>query len=214
MSFGFSVGDFLAVGKLIADITSCLKETGGSKTEYQDLVRELDCLRQALVHLERFQPHDSVDADSIRFTALSCKRPLEDFLRRLQRYDASLGSSAAGPSWKVPLDKVRFMLSQKDDIRKLQSYLSVHVGTLNILLAEHGLESLNIESKKSDVDRLHIRERLDHTKGILTGVQSAISQQVAVLHKAGSMLEALYRMVSGEMKASWMTLENSVASVW
>ena len=39
MSFGFSVGDFLAVGRLIYDITNALR---GSKVEYQELVRELE----------------------------------------------------------------------------------------------------------------------------------------------------------------------------
>ena len=39
MSFGFSVGDFIAVGQLIYDITNALR---GSRTEYQELVRELE----------------------------------------------------------------------------------------------------------------------------------------------------------------------------
>ena len=39
MSFGFSVGDFLAVGRLIHDITNALR---GSRAEYQELVRELE----------------------------------------------------------------------------------------------------------------------------------------------------------------------------
>ena len=39
MSFGFSVGDFLAVGRLIYDVTNALR---GSRAEYQELVRELE----------------------------------------------------------------------------------------------------------------------------------------------------------------------------
>jgi hypothetical protein len=48
MSFGFSVGDFLAVGKLIADITNSLREAGGSKSEYQELLQKLESLDHAL----------------------------------------------------------------------------------------------------------------------------------------------------------------------
>jgi hypothetical protein len=40
MSFGFSVGDFIAVGKLINDISSCLQDAGGAKAEYQELMHE------------------------------------------------------------------------------------------------------------------------------------------------------------------------------
>ena len=39
MSFGFSVGDFLAVGGLIVNIVDILR---GSRSEYQELIRELE----------------------------------------------------------------------------------------------------------------------------------------------------------------------------
>jgi hypothetical protein len=34
MSFGFSVGDFIAVGKLIGEITCSLQTIGGARSEY------------------------------------------------------------------------------------------------------------------------------------------------------------------------------------
>lgn len=37
MSFGFSIGDFITVGKIISDIISALRD---SKSEYQALIRE------------------------------------------------------------------------------------------------------------------------------------------------------------------------------
>lgn len=39
MSFGFGVGDFIAVGNLITEIVSALR---GARSEYQELIRELD----------------------------------------------------------------------------------------------------------------------------------------------------------------------------
>ena len=39
MSFGFSVGDFVAVGTLIANIIDSLRD---SRNEYQELLRELE----------------------------------------------------------------------------------------------------------------------------------------------------------------------------
>ena len=39
MSFGFSIGDFIAVGKLIVKIVDSLRS---SKSEYQELIRELE----------------------------------------------------------------------------------------------------------------------------------------------------------------------------
>ena len=39
MSFGFAVGDFVAVGTLIANIVHSLR---GTRSEYQELTRELE----------------------------------------------------------------------------------------------------------------------------------------------------------------------------
>ena len=39
MSFGFSVGDFIAVGQLAVKIANLLRDT---RSEYQELVRELE----------------------------------------------------------------------------------------------------------------------------------------------------------------------------
>ncbi len=216
MSFGLSVGDFLAVGKLIADITSSLKEIGGSKCVYRDVVLELECLQKALVHLDRLQPQsNSQHVDSIKYAALSCKRPLEEFLANLRRYEASLGPRATtGSSWKAPIDKVRFMAAQSDEIRKIQSYLSVHVGTLNIMLAEHGLETMNLAQEKTAADQLDIRKRIETTKGVLVQVRDSVARQAAAVLNTAALLEKLYNLVSGEICVLWKSLEGMVAAAW
>ena len=216
MSFGFSVGDFIAAGKLIADITSCLKEVGGSKSEYHNVVLELECLHKTLVHLDRLQSRqgNSPTADSIKYAALSCRRPLEEFLAKLQPYEASLGARATGSAWKAPIDKVRFRLGGSDEIRRIQSYLSVHVGTINILLAEHGLETIDIVQEKTEAEQLAIRERLETTKGVLTQVQDSIAKQSTAIHNSTALLETLYKLVSGNIHTSCRKLEDMVAAAW
>ncbi len=220
MSFGFSVGDVLAVGKLIADIASCLKDVGGSKSEYRDLVLELECLHKTLVHLDRLpsrQGSSAPTADSIKYAALSCRRPLEEFLGKLKRYEASLGpraTTATGSTWKAPIDKVRFRLGGRNEIRKMQNYLSVHIGTINMLLAEHGLETMNLAHEESGAAQLAIRERLETTHGVLAQVRDSVAGQAVVLCKATALLEQLYSMVSGEIRASWKRLEDRAAAAW
>jgi len=68
----FSVGDFLAIGKLIADTISALRDSTGSATEYQKLLTELKCLQKALKHLDMVQIRDGCSAtnlDSIKLSA-------------------------------------------------------------------------------------------------------------------------------------------------
>ena len=62
MSFGFSVGDFLAVGKLILDITKSLQSVGGAKSEYQEVIRQLKILNNALQQLHQLGKRDRTTA--------------------------------------------------------------------------------------------------------------------------------------------------------
>ncbi|CZR69291.1 uncharacterized protein PAC_19191 [Phialocephala subalpina] len=215
MSFGFSIGDFISVGTLIADISRSLSESGGAKSEYQELARELDSLQQALVHLDSLQPRDSSSAniDSIKYTALSCRRPLEHFLAKIKKYDKSLGTWSKESRLKSTVNKLGWAYGQKDEIRKLQSYLNIHVGTINILLAEHGLEMMNIASQKAETDHTQIRERLDDTRSILSWIKGNVSAQSLAVKLTNSMLSTLFDMITGELRTSLKSLEAIVAKV-
>ena len=108
MSFSFSAGDVLAVGKLVKDIITCLDNAGGSRIEYQELLRELDLLQHALRHLEKLSSQSqSTNLDSIKYAALSCKRPLEQFLGKARKYERSLGSRPRADLVQSAADKVR-----------------------------------------------------------------------------------------------------------
>lgn len=215
MSFGFSVGDFLAVGTLIADITNSLREAGGSKSEYQELLRELESLDHALKHLDKLPINDaSVTLESIKYTALSCRRPLEDFLRKIEKYDKALGIWGGANPIKKTAGKLRWAFGEKDEIKKLQSYLNIHIGTINILLAEHGLEKMNLAFEKGELDQLHIRERLENTKSLMQWIKDSVVAQTAAVHINNSMLTKLFGMVSGEFGSSLKSLGEMVAKVW
>lgn len=216
MSFGFSVGDFLAVGTLIADISSFLAESGGSKSDYQELLRELESLQHALVRLDKLQPRgsSSTNIDSIKYTALSCRRPLEHFLGKIKKYDKSLGLWSKEGGLRSAVRKVGWAYGQKDEVRKLQSYLNVHVGTINILLAEHGLEMMNIASEQAETEHANIRGRLDDTRTILGWIKDNVSAQAIAVKVANSMLCRLFDMISGEIRTTLNSLEEMVARVW
>jgi hypothetical protein len=217
MSFGFSVGDFIAVGNLIKDICSCLQEAGGSKAEYHELLRELECLQQALQQLDKLHndsPTSSTNLDSIKYAALSCRRPLEHFLAKVRKYDKALGVWGKAGVVKSTADKLRWGFGQKEEIQKLQSYLNVHVGTINILLAEHGLQKMDIASNQAAADQLHIRERLEDTRGILKTISGSLEVQALVIANTQDMLARLFGMINGEFRSSWRSLREMVAKVW
>lgn len=216
MSFGFGVGDFIAVGTLIADVISSLQESGGSKSEYQEILRELEGLQHALSYLDKLSSSDasSMSVDSIKYAALSCRRPLEQFLGKIKRYDNSLGVWSTTGRMKSAAEKLKWTCTQKDEIRKLQTYLNVHVGTINILLAEHGLERMDIAIERSDRDQLQVRERLDDTREIIDQIHSSTRSQVQAVVVANTLLGKLSQMISGEVMASLKALAGMVSKVW
>ena len=216
MSFGFSVGDFFTVGSLIKDICHCLKNSKGSTVEYQELLRELDCLKLALCHLDKLQSgsSSSFSLDSIKYAALSCRYPLEQFLQKIQKYDTSLGIWRKDGAIKSTINKLRWGFSRKEEVVKLQSYINIHIGTINILLAEHGLERLTLATDETTANRLDIRERLDETHGIIDKCSGSLIAQTIALQNTHGMLAKLCKMMNGEFRTSWKALEDMVAKIW
>ncbi|OCL06463.1 hypothetical protein AOQ84DRAFT_410939 [Glonium stellatum] len=209
MSFGFSVGDFIAVGKLITDIVSCFQSAGGSASGYQELLRELDLLQHALRHLEKLSSKSSsTNIDSIKYAALSCRRPLEHFLGKARKYEKSLGLRTKSGVLRAAADKVEWAFRQKDEIQKLQSYLNVHVGIINLLLAEHGLEKMDLASQKTEEDQHRVYERLENTRSHLKTIKDNCLAQAVVIQSTNSMLARLLEMINGEFRISWRSFRD------
>jgi hypothetical protein len=216
MSFGFAVGDFIAVGKLIKDITACLQSVGGAKSDYQELIREFKALDAALRYLDRLESgaSASLTLQSIKCAALLCRHPLEEFLAKARRYDDSLGIWDRSKKVKQATDKFRWTFGRSEDIQPLQTYLNIHVGTINMLLAEHGFERLDIINKRVEEDFVHFRYQLDLTHALLENVDKSLPAQAHLLRNVHSMVTGLYTLVCGEMKTSLQHLSQVVSKVW
>jgi hypothetical protein len=91
------IGDFLAISKLIYKIGLELKKNPESASDYQHLLIELESLDRALKQLQRIKPahHELRRLEGIRALAVTCQRPLEEFLAKIEKFEEHLGS------WKV-----------------------------------------------------------------------------------------------------------------
>jgi hypothetical protein len=216
MSLKFSVGDFTAVGALIIDITKSLQAVSGAKSDYQELLKELETIQIALRHLdslEHISPHSSY-LDSIKFAALSCRQPLEQFLHKIKKYERSLGYGSKANTVITTTNKLRWAARKQEEVQKLQNYLNLHVTTINMLLAEHGLAVMNIATEKAKSDSVFIRERLDQTRGLLHRVRDSLADQQLVMRNTQSLLSKLFEMVNSEFRTSWKSLGGIVANIW
>jgi hypothetical protein len=216
MSFGFSVGDFVAVGKLVNDIVSSLQSVGGAKSEYQELVREFQSLYAALHHLDQLEirASDPSKVQMIKCAALSCRYPLEHFLAKMRKYEASLGPWCQSKVCKTATDKLRWTFGEKHEIRQIQTHLNIHIGTINMMLTEHGLERMDLQERRSEANALQIRHDLEKTHRRLGDIQKDFTGQVVVLRTMHTMLGNLCSMISREMKTTLKQLFQAVNIVW
>ncbi|KAH7077365.1 hypothetical protein FB567DRAFT_608462, partial [Paraphoma chrysanthemicola] len=216
MSFGFSVGDFIAVGKLIGEITTSLQSVGGAKSEYQELIREFQSLDAALRHLDRPECDNTTGSQtlvSIKCAALSCRHPLEEFLAKVRKYERSLGPWSQSSTIKTATRKLGWTFGHSDEVKRLQTYLNVHIGTINILLAEYGLERISVYDKKAELIAQDVRAQADSTQALLEDVRKDLPGQALLLRRVHSMLGGIYQLICGEMKTSLQHFTQSVNKV-
>ncbi|KAI0386038.1 hypothetical protein F5Y04DRAFT_162316 [Hypomontagnella monticulosa] len=212
MSFGFSIGDFLAVGKLIKDISSCLRDAGGSKDEYQELLRELGCLQITLGHLKGlYNSGPSSDVlRSIELAVSTFKALLGPFLLKIRKFDKSLGLRAGDGVVKSTSNKLRWGLGQKEEVDKLRDKLNFHIGIINILLNKHILEKMGLEAEKAAAGQLRVESELENTRGAIEDIGSSFAMQASVTQSIQSMVTRISDVIC---VASWDSLVRKVSEI-
>ncbi|KAF8242661.1 hypothetical protein K440DRAFT_590625 [Wilcoxina mikolae CBS 423.85] len=98
MSFGFSVGDFLAVGRLVSKVIGALNSSTDSSENYQELISELYSFQRALLEVKqvcRFSTQfHAATINAIGHYVVLCRRPIEGFLAKIEKYRRGLNSSS------------------------------------------------------------------------------------------------------------------------
>ena len=136
MSFGFSIGDFMAAGVIIKDIISALRTS--STSDHQELVLELHGLQRALDEIEHLQvgPRHETEVNAVKVAALTCQYRLDDFAGKLKKYESLGHVSKAGSAEKSKLWRLKLQwgFSMEAEVQSLRAYMIAHVGYLNMRL--------------------------------------------------------------------------------
>jgi hypothetical protein len=126
---------------LIAKVSKAVRDKAGTANEYQHVVLELQALEKTLQHLQRLQPSES-NADhvnAIRGMALTCRIPLQEFMEKIHRYEASLGPFATHSRGFLTSAgrKSQWAIFMSDEVAKLRTAIGAKVLSINLLLATH-----------------------------------------------------------------------------
>ena len=210
MSFGFSVGDFLAAGKLVAEIIGSLRDAGGAREEYQELIRELESLDRALKHVDRLS---GPTADNIKCAALMCRYPLEEFRRRVTKpYERTLGVRSAAGIAESTKRKLQWTFGKGGDVAKLRDYLSIHIGIINMELLAAGLESLGSPAG-SAVCQQGVHREMEQSRVALNNLDSRVQNQSSLVRAIESSVGSLLGIIRNDVLSSLKELLQAATNI-
>ena len=112
----------------------------GASAEYQHVQLELRMLKSTLEHLQALEPDASNigHINSIKCVALACQIPLQQFLDKIQCFEASMGPfSRAKLSLSAAGRKAQWALFLSNEVNKLRAMVAAKVLSLNLLLGIH-----------------------------------------------------------------------------
>ena len=136
MSFGISVGDFIAATKLISDIVSSLRAS--STSAYRELIIELHNLDQALNAIEHLEciPEHIAAVTAVKVAALTCRFPLDEFDAKLTRFRCLQEQGALNTRQRMNILrlKLEWGFTMEEEVQRLRAYLATHVGSLSMRL--------------------------------------------------------------------------------
>lgn len=146
MSFGFSVGDFIATASLITQVACALREAGGSASQHQHISNKLGFLDRALRDVNRLEPIEGLEAalEEIKTAALRCQLPLLKYLETIRKYDKSLCPGKSSGVMKDVLLKTKWKVSKKlEAAMVLEAEIADYLAAINLLL---GLYKVKVDA--------------------------------------------------------------------
>ncbi|KAI4616061.1 hypothetical protein J4E83_006731 [Alternaria metachromatica] len=203
MPLSIGIGDVIAVGKLIKDITDCLRSVGGAKSEYQELTKELEALKAALDGLDQLDSSAAPSAllDTIKFVAVDCRQRLEVFWAKIEKYESSLGSASRSNALRGTMDKLGWTFCCKEEVVQLQRNVQCYSNAISILMIRHVAEQVQDMKKYTDAFRTQVAERIRDTQHTLTDIGDDVSSQGAVASNVQTLVTGLHQFMFGEVRS-------------
>lgn len=144
ITFG-AVGDIISISLIIKDLVKSLDDSRGSSAEYQAVIRELWSLDHALLEVEvlfRSRGHN-IQLNALSVTAHECaeqcRQCITRFHEQVKRFGKGLQSGGSGSFIKDTALKIRWQVSEKEDLAKFRAEINAHCLSINMLLTTTGV---------------------------------------------------------------------------
>lgn len=210
MSFGFAIGDFIAVGELAHKLyKDVYKVSRSAPAEIQELAKELSVLSTSLQLLtEEAQDPQSVLVRSgesrlnmVKEMISNTKETLTKLEAYAKKHELLTDSTTSRPLLRRTWDKIKFS-KDASTVNSLRARISYHCGVINMLLTSIGnssLERLHSESQS-------IARNTDEVLSLLRNL-SVDSAQGATLRPAALMSPPIISVCEADLMKDGLSFE-------
>ena len=138
MSFGYSVGDFIAGANLTYRLISALSETQGASMEYQEAIHELGSIQQTFFQVGQMKASSMLSQATINVAShivISSLELIGNFLERTkkyrQRFCSNSGTGLVADSWR----KMGWALFKREELESLRESLHRKLTAIGVLFS-------------------------------------------------------------------------------
>ncbi|KAF5617049.1 general transcriptional corepressor ssn6 [Fusarium tjaetaba] len=138
MSFGYGVGDVIAVLGLFERIAIELRNYKDAPMHFQQLRAELDLMRGTLKRVLSLEPESDAERETleqIRAIVIYCARPLQSMSDKMRSKESSLGHFKTTRSPRSGGTRLHWSMIGLDDVQELRKTVMSQMAAINVLLS-------------------------------------------------------------------------------
>ncbi|KAI0106388.1 hypothetical protein GGR51DRAFT_559805 [Nemania sp. FL0031] len=138
MSFGYAIGDVIAVLGLFERVAVELRNYKDAPVHFQQLSTELDLLRNTLRHVLQLcpeTPEERHTLEKIRAIVIHCLQPLQALDAKMQAKQGSLGHFRTTGTLRVVGSRLHWSMIAQKDVDELRKTVLSEMVAINILLS-------------------------------------------------------------------------------
>ena len=144
MSFGYAVGDVIAILNLFERVALEVRNYRDAPQHFQQLGAELQLLQRTLQRLLQIEPsgEDEIQQlEQIRAIAIHCHQPLQAFINKMRPSEKSLGHARSSTTLSTIGRRLHWSLITKNDVDELRKVMMSEMIAINMLL---GMQQLSV----------------------------------------------------------------------
>lgn len=202
VGFGFSVGDFLAVLRLVGTVIDALRECSDASSSFRSLINELHGLESALIRVKRIDSDVShVEQVALRQAASQCQRTIDTFYQKVRKYQPHLQQGGTDSKIKDAWAKVKWTVCKKDDLETFRAEIRGHTSSIEILLLTMQMEATTTHTRKQDSQHKSLSARIQDFSCQAMGTLGSITDSVAQTVQQGkALLESSAQVVHTNLR--------------